>query len=142
MPMNEATKKCKRCKAQLDSDGSCPYCITSVWESKLPDSKHSHDKAQNTCALLVDKSTNKRYTLDQAVNKIGRDPANDISLTEDSYISRFHAWILNIKGSFWVEDLGSTNGSALNGEALKERKQIFPSDCLKFGRTELFFELE
>jgi pSer/pThr/pTyr-binding forkhead associated (FHA) protein len=79
--------------------------------------------------------------LTQSVSKIGRDQTNSIALSKDSYISRHHAWILFIKGSYWVEDLGSTNGTLLNGELLSERKQMFPGDCLKLGRTELVFEL-
>ncbi|HEY9869633.1 MAG TPA: FHA domain-containing protein [Candidatus Obscuribacterales bacterium] len=92
-------------------------------------------------AVLINKSTNERYPLTQSVSKIGRDQTNSVALTKDSYISRHHAWILFIKGSYWVEDLGSTNGTLLNGEILNERKQIFPGDCLKLGRTELLFEL-
>ena len=92
-------------------------------------------------AMLVNKETNERYPLSQSVSKIGRDKANNISLNNYSYISRHHAWVLFIKGNYFVEDLGSTNGTLLNGEVLSERKQIFPNDRIKFGRTELVFEV-
>lgn len=92
-------------------------------------------------ARLVNKETNERYLLSQSVCKIGRDKANNISLQNDSYISRHHAWVLYIKGKYFVEDLGSTNGTLLNGDVLSERKQIFPGDRIKFGRTALVFEV-
>lgn len=98
-------------------------------------------QAQMQGSMLVNKETNERYPLSQSVSKIGRDKANNISLNNDSYISRHHAWILFIKGSYFVEDLGSTNGTLLNGDVLSERKQIFPGDRIKFGRTELVFEV-
>ena len=101
----------------------------------------SQPKLPPAGAVLINKGTNERFPLTQSVSKIGRDQTNSIPLPKDSYISRHHAWVLFIKGSYWVEDLGSTNGTLLNGELLNERKQIFPGDCLKLGRTELVFEL-
>jgi pSer/pThr/pTyr-binding forkhead associated (FHA) protein len=76
------------------------------------------------------------------VSKIGRDQTNNISINADHYISRHHAWVLQMQGGYWVEDLGSTNGTLLNGEVLNERRQIFPGDKLTFGKTELVFVVE
>jgi pSer/pThr/pTyr-binding forkhead associated (FHA) protein len=90
-------------------------------------------------AFLFNKLTNDRHALTQSVSKIGRDQTNNISITNDHYISRHHAWVLQMQGGYWVEDLGSTNGTLLNGEVLNERKQIFPGDRLTFGKTELVF---
>ena len=92
-------------------------------------------------AALINKETNEQFPLTQSVSKVGRDKTNTISLYNDSYVSRHHAWILLIKGKYYVEDLGSTNGTLLNGEVLAERKQLSSGDQLKFGRTELLFEL-
>ena len=47
-----------------------------------------------------------------------------------------------MQGAYWVEDLGSTNGTLLNGEILSERRQIAPGDRLTFGKTELIFVVE
>jgi hypothetical protein len=98
-------------------------------------------KSSSAIASLINKDTNERFALTQSVSKIGRDKSNTISLHTDSYVSRHHAWVLCIKGNFYVEDLGSTNGTVLNGEILSERKQIQPGDCIKLGRTELVFEM-
>jgi pSer/pThr/pTyr-binding forkhead associated (FHA) protein len=47
-----------------------------------------------------------------------------------------------MQGAYWVEDLGSTNGTLLNGEILSERRQINPGDRITFGKTELVFIVE
>ena len=93
-------------------------------------------------AFLFNKLTSERYPLSQSVSKIGRDETNNISITNDHYISRHHAWVLQMQGGFWVEDLGSTNGTLLNGELLTERRQIFAGDRITFGKTELVFAVE
>lgn len=92
-------------------------------------------------AKLVNKATGESFVLARSVLKIGRDEGNDVTLPDDTFISRHHAWVLHMRGGWWVEDLGSTNGTLLNGKQLEERKQIAPGDAIKIGRTELFFEL-
>lgn len=135
------TKSCERCGEPLLSD-KCPTCDTlDENREDMVRAGQAGAKSQTPNAALVMRGTNERFPLTQSVSKIGRDQTNSIPLPKDSYISRHHAWVLFIKGSYWVEDLGSTNGTLLNGEVLNERKQIFPGDCLKLGRTELVFEM-
>jgi hypothetical protein len=93
-------------------------------------------------AFLYNKATGERFQLSQSVSKIGRDQTNNISVTNDHYISRHHAWVLQMQGGYWVEDLGSTNGTFLNGDVLSERRQIFAGDRITFGKTELVFAVE
>lgn len=157
MSMSDVTNECERCGGSLTGDRRCSVCgaleehspshsegkssLATQVESLFSQPAKTQDRPPSGSAVLVDKATNQRYSLTQAVSKIGRDQTNSIPLVKDNYISRHHAWILFIKSTYWVEDLGSTNGTLLNGELLNERKQIFPGDCLKVGRTELFFEL-
>lgn len=157
MAMSGLSSECERCGGSLTEDQRCSVC--GAEQLRIPDEEEegksfaermedlfslpgkAQPKGPPAGAVLVNKNTNERYQLTQSVSKIGRDQTNSIPLPKDSYISRHHAWVLFIKGSYWVEDLGSTNGTLLNGEVLDERKQIFPGDCLKLGRTELIFEL-
>lgn len=156
MAMSGLTKECERCGGSLTDVGRCTVCgadqrqieeVSSIsLAEKMEDLLASKGKAQPKVppggAFLLNKGTEERYALSQSVSKIGRDQTNSVPLANDSYVSRHHAWILYIKGSYWVEDLGSTNGTLLNGELLNERRQIHNGDLLKLGRTELVFELD
>lgn len=134
----------------MGPDGTCTVCGVSTESGDGLAAKSQEmyavpsrkDSRSGRPAFLVNKTTNEKYPLTQSVSKIGRDQTNNISITTDHYVSRHHAWVLQMQGGYWVEDLGSTNGTLLNGEVLQERKQIFPGDRLTFGKTELVFAVE
>lgn len=145
--MVETEHNCPNCGGLIANGSECSHCVEAdlVFAETGESLSEVLDRSQTTVvsigAMLLDEESGERYPLSQSVSKIGRDRANNISLPNDSYISRHHAWLLFIKGNYFVEDLGSTNGTLLNGEVLSERKQIFPGDRIKFGRTELIFEI-
>lgn len=58
---------------------------------------------------------------------------------EENDISRQHARIFPRDGSFWVEDLGSRNGTAVNGRRLERAMVLAPGDHIRIGRTWLSF---
>ncbi len=71
---------------------------------------------------------------------IGRGPDNDIVLDHVS-MSGTHATILNIGGTFQIQDLGSTNGTYLNGEAISEGV-LSHGSRVNFGSVEAVFQDE
>jgi pSer/pThr/pTyr-binding forkhead associated (FHA) protein len=62
-------------------------------------------------------------------------------LNDDRYTSRYHAWVTFEADQFWLEDLGSTNGTLLNGEPVEKREQLSTGDRIKIGETEMTFTL-
>jgi len=138
------TTECTRCGGLVDADGKCSVCGVAQSEDVGKGEKEIGVRKDNKAkpAFLLNKLTNDKFELTQSVSKIGRDQTNNISITNDHYISRHHAWVLQMQGGYWVEDLGSTNGTLLNGDVLSERKQIFPGDRLTFGKTELVFAVD
>jgi pSer/pThr/pTyr-binding forkhead associated (FHA) protein len=141
---------CGRCGGVVDAGGRCTVC-GAPQAPVNPQNSSGQMPAQgqggkpissSRPAFLYNKLTNERYPLTQSVSKIGRDQTNNISITNDHYISRHHSWVLQMQGGYWIEDLGSTNGTLVNGELLGERRQINPGDRLTIGKTELIFVME
>jgi len=65
---------------------------------------------------------------------IGRDVTNDI-VVADAEVSRQHARINRTPGGFVLEDLGSTNGSFVNGERLVAPRVLNPGDLVGLGEN-------
>jgi hypothetical protein len=66
---------------------------------------------------------------------IGRAPNCTIMIPDDTFVSQLHARILRNADGTWVEDLGSTNGSYLNGARVTGAQQIVQGDRLQIGST-------
>jgi FHA domain len=71
---------------------------------------------------------------------IGREPATDIALEWDTEVSRAHA-VLERVGASWtlIDDGLSRNGSFVNGERLRGRRQLRDGDAIRIGGTLLVF---
>lgn len=67
-----------------------------------------------------------------AETKIGRDPKSEIVLSE-KVVSNNHAKIYFDHGQYWLEDLGSTNGTLLNGLPLSGPAVLTNGDQIKIG---------
>ena len=68
---------------------------------------------------------------------IGRDAQSGIRLDHDVYVSSRHARIEPRPEGAWVDDLGSTNGTFVNGSRLKKGRIAKAGDVIKIGATEL-----
>src|ERR1041384_1748336 len=70
---------------------------------------------------------------------IGTAPANTLILS-DPAVSRFHVAIAPTPRGHLVRDLGSTNGTAINGVAI-ERAYLAPGSMTAIGRSRLRFDV-
>ncbi len=70
---------------------------------------------------------------------IGRLPQNEIHL-HDPLVSRRHAEIYRDKTSYWLRDLGSRNGTFLNGESISGPVQLKPGDKVNAGNCLIVFQ--
>jgi hypothetical protein len=70
---------------------------------------------------------------------IGRDPGNEVPLPEDTTVSRRHARLRAADGGYRVEDLGSSNGTFVNGGRVTEAP-LRPGDEVSIGGTRFRFE--
>lgn len=67
---------------------------------------------------------------------IGRSARNDLCV-EDPFASRLHAEIRRRGDAFWISDLGSANGTLINGNRLSSQVQLNDRDIIKIGETEI-----
>jgi Inner membrane component of T3SS, cytoplasmic domain len=78
--------------------------------------------------------------LDSSTMLVGRGSRNDVDLAGDEYASSKHARIEPRRDGVWLEDVGSTNGTYLNGIQLTRAKRLTPGDVVRIGETELRYE--
>ncbi|MCI0660226.1 MAG: SpoIIE family protein phosphatase [Acidobacteria bacterium] len=67
---------------------------------------------------------------------IGRSARNDLCV-EDPFASRLHAEVRRRGDSYWISDLGSANGTMVNGARLRNPAQLHDSDQVRIGETEI-----
>ncbi len=69
---------------------------------------------------------------------VGRAPECAVSI-EDEFASNQHSKIYQVEGRYYVEDLGSTNGTYVNGRRIHYPTELRSGDRVKVGRTVLEF---
>ncbi|MDY6872612.1 MAG: FHA domain-containing protein [Chloroflexota bacterium] len=76
----------------------------------------------------------KVFPLEQQEILLGRDLANEIAIS-DPEVSRRHARFLLQEENVIIEDLGSTNGTFLNGQRISSPQQLRAGDVITFGEN-------
>ena len=66
---------------------------------------------------------------------VGRAGGCQVALGEDTYVSQLHARVFRREGQFYVEDLGSTNGTYVNRKKVTAPIAIRKGDRLQVGKT-------
>jgi pSer/pThr/pTyr-binding forkhead associated (FHA) protein len=74
------------------------------------------------------------------ITSIGRAKSSTIVLDE-GYVSTKHALLVQRGGQWWLEDLGSRNGTLLNGVELAETAVVSAGDVITIGGTALKVEV-
>jgi pSer/pThr/pTyr-binding forkhead associated (FHA) protein len=72
-----------------------------------------------------------------AATTVGRDAGSGIRLERDEFVSARHARIEPRTDGLWIDDLGSTNGTFVNGGRVKSGQALRPGDVVRIGETEL-----
>jgi FHA domain-containing protein len=80
------------------------------------------------------------FVLEASAISIGRAANNEIAINEDEYASTRHARFEPRRDGVYVEDVGSTNGTYVNGVRLMREQRLAPGDLIRIGATDLRFE--
>jgi pSer/pThr/pTyr-binding forkhead associated (FHA) protein len=85
--------------------------------------------------LSLDDQVIKDFEISKERMTIGRKPHNDIQI-DNLAVSGEHAMIMTILNDSFLEDLGSTNGTMVNGKAVKKHF-LQPDDVVEIGKYKL-----
>jgi len=81
-----------------------------------------------------------RFEIRDGATSIGRSAASDIVLKSDDYASGSHAQLTRHGGLLYVEDLGSTNGTFVNGRKTVGATPLRHGDSVRVGSTTFRYE--
>ena len=70
---------------------------------------------------------------------VGKSSTNLVSLDHDSTVSRVHAVLENLGFAWSIRDVGSRNGTYLNGEKISAERVLRSGDELRVGKSRLVF---
>jgi hypothetical protein len=94
--------------------------------------------------LVVARSPNlpkgEELPLDSAPLTVGRGADNDVELRGDQFASAVHARFESRRDGVWLADLGSTNGTFVNGVKLEQPRRLAPGDVVRVGETDLRYD--
>jgi hypothetical protein len=142
---------CARGHVYAKSMGTCPSChplsSESIMASTSPIlmaakralSTGPRDARSKTQAWLI-ATDGSSFQLNREVTTVGKSSKNDIQITTDNTVSRVHLRIQEKNGAYILHDLGSTNGTRLNGRRVAEPVPLEEDDVIELGdNTRLTF---
>jgi len=80
------------------------------------------------------------FSVDSAPLTVGRGGQNDVAIDGDEFASARHVRFEPRQDGVWVRDLGSTNGTYVNGIRIDGLRRLVPGDVVRVGETDLRFE--
>ena len=113
-----------------------PSKVSSV-RAATPDPIEVKPAERKNHALVMDNGT--RFELTERKFLIGRQTTCDIVIA-DHNVSRVHAEIRVVQGTWEIDDRGSTNGTRVNGTMIVESTPLASGDVIAFGAVNIHFE--
>ncbi len=134
---------CKNCGSALAPSGSEVNDDTIIIQLLEGQRNLNHGAGHIARIWLLDltgEHVERVYELSDEQVIVGRRDDCAICLSGNT-ISRRHAQIRHLEGQYFITDLGSTNGTLLNGEALVGEEQLRDRDEIGVGIFKLIFRL-
>jgi len=101
-------------------------------------------RAVNPGRLVVVQSqvlkVGEEFGLDSSPLTVGRGAQNDVSIDGDEFASARHLRVEPRRDGVWASDVGSTNGTYVNGVRIDRPRKLVQGDVVRVGETELRFE--
>ena len=140
-PNRDDARFCAECGHALQGDPTLSITPVEVDDEAQDEFPFPHDELQHGQALLLVKrgpNAGSTFLLESDATTVGRNPESDVFL-DDVTVSRAHAVIERREGdAFFVRDIGSLNGTYVNGEQVDETK-LASGDEVQIGMFKLMF---
>jgi hypothetical protein len=120
----------------LRADGPAPAAEPAQSERPVPMAPPRDETGEPQLVLLSDEQPVKTLSVERRI-KIGRQADNDLVVV-DPGVSRHHAEVINENGTCTLHDLGSTNGTYVNGSVVTEHA-LRAGDRISLGSTVVEF---
>lgn len=131
---------CSGCGAPLDHADDDPTALHDAVVPAGPPGNEATPHRTGTPCLLVTggPGAGSRFGLGDGTTSLGRDPRNDVFL-DDVTVSRRHAEIRRRSSHVAIRDVGSFNGTYLNGARIETDAVLSDGDDLRIGRFRVVF---
>ena len=139
-PNRDDARFCAECGAPLQDDSTLSLTPVEGEEEDGVEFPFPEDELEAGQALLQVKrgpNAGSTFLIEADTTTVGRLPESDVFL-DDVTVSRSHARVERRDGSFFVSDLGSLNGTYVNGERVDETK-LASGDEIQVGKFKLVF---
>jgi pSer/pThr/pTyr-binding forkhead associated (FHA) protein len=140
-PNRDDARFCAECGHPLQEDVTVTLPPTEAEEEVHEEFPFPHDELETGQALLLVKrgpNAGSTFLLDQGTTTVGRSTEGDVFL-DDVTVSRKHAiFERRADGGWFVRDVGSLNGTYVNGEQVDETK-LASGDEVQIGRFKVTF---
>jgi pSer/pThr/pTyr-binding forkhead associated (FHA) protein len=110
------------------------YVLWTLWRDLTRQDEILASRRLPPLQVWLADGSQRRFSTPEVV--IGRDPACEIIL-DDPAVSNKHARLAYHHAQWWLEDLQSTNGTFLNGEAVSTPLVVTGGDVVRCGPVEL-----
>jgi pSer/pThr/pTyr-binding forkhead associated (FHA) protein len=139
-PNRDDARFCAECGAPLQGEATVSLTPADVDDESREEFPLPHDKLEADQALLSVKrgpNAGSTFLLANDVTSVGRGTEGDVFL-DDITVSRKHAVVERRTDGWYVRDLGSLNGTYVNGEQVDETK-LASGDEVQIGKFKLTF---
>jgi pSer/pThr/pTyr-binding forkhead associated (FHA) protein len=140
-PNKDDARFCASCGHPLQDDPTLSLTPVEAEDEPQDEFPFPHDELEPGQGLLLVKrgpNAGSTFLLERDSTSVGRSPESDVFL-DDVTVSRKHAQILRrTDGSFSVSDVGSLNGTYVNGEQVDETR-LATGDEVQIGMFKLVF---
>jgi pSer/pThr/pTyr-binding forkhead associated (FHA) protein len=140
-PNRDDARFCANCGHALHGETTVSLTPVEAEEEPQDEFPFPHDELEPGQGLLLVKrgpNAGSTFLLEQGSTAVGRAPESEVFL-DDITVSRAHAVIeRRDDGSFFVRDVGSLNGTYVNGEQVDETK-LARGDEVQIGMFKLMF---